>query len=356
MASNILAIDLGHGHTKVLSPAQGTTIGTVFPSSAAHLADRRDANTALSSGVRVITVEVDGALYHVGKDVELVMSTGGERNRDDRYSATPSYMALMLGALHFSRCTTVDCLVVGLLLSTPSTNKEALQRRLKGTHVLPDHDPKGAASGKTMQITVNHVQVVAQPLGALVAAVDEFPDLKSARVLTLDYGFHTLDVLASNGIRPFNERMGAVPGGVAKYIDHLQRSVSAAIRSKRPDLSGDLRVPASIYEEALQRSPSVVSLGPGEFDLAEYRQAAVNGLNQDLQRAMALIQNANDITTIVLAGGGTDLLRDAVKSHFPAVRKIVALAEPQFAIARGYLAIGRLVSSIRPEGVRHAVA
>lgn len=344
---NVLAIDVGHGHTKVMHKlGTGAPSKAVFPSFALPTIGGASASTIMSAGLRVITVEAGGKLFRVGKDIEMALPASAERNRDENYSQTDAYLALVRGALHYTRCETIDVLVVGLPLTTLSTNSDLLRQRLETVHKVPAFNATDAAAGKTVAVNVKRVIVMAQPMGALLAACDQDTSLTTARVLTLDYGFYTLGVLASHGIRVFPERLGAIPGGVASYIDSLQKSVGERIRRDRPDLSGEFRVPSSIYEAALrQEGAQVVTLGPGRFDLAQHMAGAIGRLGMDLQRAIAMVGSANDITALVLAGGGAWLLGAAAPAYFPQVSTVLTLDDPQFAIARGFLLYGERIAA-----------
>ncbi len=356
---NTLVIDVGHGHVKALNryndPLTGQFVRKViFPSLAQPISGANDASASMAAGLNVVKVNVGNRWFRVGKDIDLAVDASVERNRDDNFTRTPDYLALVHGALHYCGVQEIDMLVVGLPLTTLASNREDLIARLKGAHEVPAFNLADAAAGKTVRVVIHEVVVLAQALGALFAACEQEQQLSSPseRVLILDYGWHTLDVLASKGGRPFPHRLGALPGGVASYIDNLQRSVADTIRKNHPGLSGNFRVPSGIYEDALKTTSPCVTLGPGTFQLGLHDSVAVERLRNDLQSAVPLIQTSADITSIVLAGGGARLLRDPVRSVFPGINRVVVLDDPQFAIARGYLAFGESRALAGREPVR----
>lgn len=347
ITSNTLAIDVGHGHVKALfrrhNHLHGSTIEQVtFPSHAQPVSGANDASASMAAGLKVVQVSVGSRFYRVGKEIELAVDAGVERNRDDNYSRTPDYLALVYGALHYCGVKDIDMLVVGLPLTTLASNREDLINRLKGEHEVPAFSKDEAAAGKTVRVVIRNVVVLAQALGALFAACDQDPQLAEPqeRLLVLDYGWHTLDVLAAKGMRPYPERLGAIQGGVALFIDNMQRSVADTIRRERPELSGDFKVPSSIYEDALKSGKPSITLGPGKYQVGMHQGVALDRLRSDLQKAVSLIQTSSDITCIVLAGGGAPLLLEPVRSVFTGVSRVLVLKDSQFAIARGYLAFG----------------
>lgn len=336
--NNILAIDVGRGHVKSVHRVDDAAlILNKFPSLTLEVP-----RSQLAAGLGLVQIEVEGRQYCIGPDIELAVPVGTERERDDNYSTTPEYLALIRGALHSSKLRTIDVLVVGLPM-TSLNNSAFLQTRLTGIHKVPAFSPADAAEGVTTNIHVKKVVVLAQAVGALAAACDEFPILKTRRILTLDYGFHTMDFLASLGMRPFTERLGAIRGGVATYIDCLQSSVASQIRKEKPQLT-EFTAPPELYEEAIQRSPQVVRLGPGEFDLSNHKREADALLIQSLQKLLEQIQTANDLTTIVIAGGGANILGQIVHTQFPVISTVVKLTDPQFAIARGFYLYAKAIA------------
>ncbi|MFN7695735.1 MAG: hypothetical protein ACK5O3_16990 [Burkholderiales bacterium] len=339
----VLAIDVGHGHLKMIRRvSEGAYTTHSFPAFAVPVAAGNSASAVMQASLKLTEVDVDGQRFRAGPDIELAIPPGANRNRDDNYSKSPAYLALLKTALHKAGMREIDLLVVGLPMTTLASNREHLRSVLEGTHEVPAFEGERGSSTETVTVRVRKVVVLAQALGALFAAAAQVPDIESERVLTLDLGWHTLDVLVSQGLRVFAERVGAIPGGVAGYIDQLQKSVAAEIQQQRPDLSGHIVVPASIYEQAMQKPAGkrFVSLGPGRFDIDQHRAMAQQNLAQTLEAAAPIIHSANDISCIVLAGGGAELLVDVVKKQFPAIARVITLSNPQFAVALGFLLFG----------------
>lgn len=329
---NLLSVDVGHGHTKFVVKTSKGRRQDSFPSYAIPYRAAAAAS-AVAPGLRVVSVPVDGYGYRVGPDIELALPAHAERNRDDNYSRSPKYMALLRGAMHYAKCNVVDVLAVGLPLSTLGTSRETLQQALEGTHEVPGFDGIG-----TVQVTVKKVVVMAQPLGALFSAVQNHPSLAEERILVLDLGFHTLDVMAVDSMRVMSERMGAVPGGVAAYIDTLERSIAAHLRRVDPDNPEPFRVSSLIFEKALQRKERrLLKVGQGTFDLDEFRGEADRQLSDALEQARVIAGNSGGYTSLILAGGGAPLMRPLVSRHFPSIKEVVVLDDPQFSIATGYL-------------------
>lgn len=342
---NLLAVDVGHGHVKIVHRAPGPVIRQLsFPSYAIPTTAQGVKHNSVSQAFQVMTTEVEGSHYLVGNGIAGYTSPSDQRNRDENYSMSAPYLALMRGAFATAGMDVIDLLVVGLPLSTLNSNEDRLAERLRGTHPVPAFEVQGTVKN---QVTVKRVEVLAQPVGALLSAIRKDPSLQSERILTFDLGFHTLDVLTSFGINPLPSRAGAVQGGVAGFIDEIQKSVEEEVRERNPRINGQYRVPPDLYESALQSpAPRTIKLSVGKINIEPHFQRALKRLELDVAKAISMIGSVADISTFILAGGGAELLRPILEKNHPAITTINSLEDPQFAIARGYLAYGEMVSRV----------
>lgn len=339
----VLAVDVGHGHTKSASrPVPDVLRRDIFPSFALPSPSGSEGARQLSSshGGNVLTVEADDSLFLVGKGVEDHVKPTDARNLQASYSLSAPYLALTRGALHYAGYETVDILVVGLPLTTFHSNTERLRARLQGIHPVPAFKTNDGRT-ETTEVDVKRVVVLPQPIGALTSALMAYPHLSKARILTLDIGYFTMDALTSVGIRPLTGRSGAVPGGVSSYLEAVQKSLGEAISKVDPSASGTNAVPTWLVEDAIRTNADRISLYCGDFPLHEHIASAQERMTQDLLQAINIIGGSiTDLNAFVLAGGGAPLLAPILKKQFPGIRSITVAEDPQFSIARGYLSYG----------------
>jgi plasmid segregation protein ParM len=346
MKPNVLAIDVGYGHTKAVHrPTPGVIRPISFPSFALPTAAEGLQDNCITSGAKVMSVAAGASRYLVGEEIEYLTRPTDERSREEAYSVSDPYLALVRGAMSRAGYSTIDLLIVGLPLTTLESNAERLRERLVGTHEVPPFIDI-IDQQECSEVLVKRVEVLAQPLGALVSALskEENKGLKLARVLTLDMGHNTLDGITSHGLRPLPKRSGAVQGGVAAYIDKIQESVEEEVRQRIPQLNGQYRVPTHIYEEALRNpAPRKVHLSVGPIDVEKHIGSAEARLTNDVAKVLATVGSIADISTVVLAGGGASLLAPVLRRNYPTMVNIIVAENPQFAIANGYLLFGEML-------------
>lgn len=337
MGQNVVAIDLGYGHVK----AKTSTQSLVFPSFVTPVVGDTDVAGTNFGRADVVTVKVGSRRYTAGKDSELTMTAHMERNRDASYASSEPYLALMRVAFWYLRMETIDLLVVGLPMSTFHSNQKQLVEILEGTHEIPrfQMDARGV-DGETTTVTVRKVLVLPQAVGALFSAAAEDQSIRNSRAMVLDLGFHTLDVLCSASMRPLSDRKGAVPGGMAGFIDALQSSLSAEVTADVPTIRGNFSLPSYLYEGALRGSERKIAVSSGTYSLEPHIVNAQSRLIQYLDQASTLTRGYSDMQVAVLAGGGASLLEPVIRDRFPGLRNIVMAKDPQMAIANGYLICG----------------
>lgn len=233
------AVDVGYYNVKFTLGLGGNgdqkAIATdMFPALAPRLAEGERDHGPSAGKLDGCTVEVDGATYFVGKDVEHNASGTEPRPVSEEYSLTAKYLALLRGALHYIAVATeapeviITHLVVGLPLHTYSRYRGPLAKRATGEHWL------GTAScGR--RVTVENVHVIPQPQGAL------FNFAKGSALdgvaLVVDPGGGTLDWFVASKEKPNYPRSGAYPKAmlacsyaVADAIDPRWRDQYGVIR------------------------------------------------------------------------------------------------------------------------------
>lgn len=343
----VAAVDLGYGHAKYSRVRGPEVVFDSFPSFATT--GGAASSMANGAGLReldVVSVNVDGRDYLVGKDAHLIRGASVERNRDANYSASDQYMAMMLGCMWYMQQSVIDVLVVGLPMNTLEKSKEALKARLKGTHVVPEWrtECRDVKIDKT-SVEVKEVLAYGQPVGALLDVCAAHPEFQRDNLVVVDVGYNTLDLFGMEDGKPRPDRIAAWPGGVASYIDEVTRSLNAQVRREHPEMREDLRISSHAYEAAIRTGrPLRTSLG--DLDLAPHIRTAAPRLEGQLDLLAAKLDAYGDITRAVIAGGGAPLLHEPFKKRFPLLKQVFVPENPQFSVVRGFWQAGRAKAGI----------
>ena len=352
MNHTVFGLDVGHGHVKgIFSPRTNVAREIFFPSYAVPTAADNIAESCITQGRKIMIAPTDSSPFYVGEDIEMFIDNKDERALDEGYALSDCHLALVRGALSRTLRPVIDMLVVGLPMNTISSVAARLREKLRGTHPVPSF--VDASTGTTInKVEVKNVEVLAQPLGAVISAVQHNPKLAKARIATLDWGYNTFDALASTGVTPLPRRSGAVQGGMAAYIEEIQKSVEKTAREKVPSLKGQYRTPVYLYEEALRSENDEITLSIGEIKISEHLASANARAERDVEKIFSVIGSPADMGAVVLAGGGAPLITPILKRNYPEILNIVIPKRPQFSIAEGYLLFGQTLMAQRHE--RHA--
>jgi len=336
----VRAIDLGYGNVKFTKRVDSGALELrEFPALAIPaLSHHFDHDGLLITRTNTLAVERNGRLFHVGPDSPAMLQGVAERELDGSYARSDRYAALMKGALAFMDEGVIDHLVLGLPVSTYPREHERLAAAWSGRHEVPD-----LASRATRTVLVKHVTVVAQPVGAYVAALSE-GRLSKARgnALVVDPGYFTIDwVVITSNLAIVPSRCGALHGGVwvllCALAASLERELHAPIQNLTPlEIALRMGKPAQLYGQSFALEPHMSAV----YDKAD-------GFAADL---VSRLGDHSDIPQIVLTGGGAPIFHRHLQVKFPAHR-IELLSEPHFANLRGFQAIGeKLVRMAQQDG------
>lgn len=344
----VAAIDLGYGHTKFAKfDDSGSMTVDSFPSFVGVGASGKAGLETLGS-LDVVSVNLAGNVLTVGKDSANARGAQMGRNTDEGFSSTPQYAALMMGALAYLDLPRIDVLVIGLPMHTLRANSAQLRERYRGTHDVPMLGNRKKFKRETVEI--GEVIVVGQPVGALMDACANRPDIQDDCSIVLDMGFHTLDVLGMEARKPRADRVDGIPGGVSGYINAVSESVRDWFNQQPGAKGAELRLPIHQYETAL-RTGKPMRTGIGPIDLSQHRAQADATIAQYLDKVASIIKDYGDITVAVLAGGGAKLIEAPFKARFPLIRNVMIPDEPNFSVVRGFLHVAKAQAS---RGVAHA--
>lgn len=329
MEKTVRAIDVGYGNTKLTLGTGGKLRCSHFPSVAP--AAPSDPRAGLGGRRKTAVVHLDGLFYEVGPDASLAVDVYQTRQMHDHYCETPEYLALVRGALHFMKQTQIDLLVVGLPVTTYKTRRAALERRLRGDHLLVD--------GK--QAHIARVKVVAQPQGALMyhgLTNGTLANINGSRNLVLDAGARTFDWLVAQGTRIIEKRSGAANRGM---FDVLHRLAQAISHERNTDYRDYDRLDVAL------RSGKQPKVFGSEFDLSPHLRGARKIAEDAVNEMLRHVGDGNDIDNIFLSGGAALFFRDAVGQAFPR-HKVKLVSTPLYANVLGFQAAGEELMRAEP--------
>jgi plasmid segregation protein ParM len=324
VAAIVRAIDVGYRNTKyVCSVVHGGIQCRVFPS-VAPTATCRDLSEALGRKRHTVIVEADGLRYEVGPDALLAEKPNAIQSLDNDYWASPEYLALVRGALHYMEVDRVELLVVGLPVSAFEARKHNLAKRIRGCHPLPD--------GRLA--TVHEVQVLAQPLGALIhyaLTEDRLEAMKRQRNLVIDSGGRTFDFLLTEGLKIVEKRSDDARRGMHDVTQLLAAEIGRACRTEFTDYER--------LDMALRSGTQPLVFGK-PYDLGPHMPAARKIAEEAVTHLRRYVQDGSDIDNIILSGGSAFFFRDAVRAAFPR-HEIHDLDDGLYANVRGFQLFGR---------------
>lgn len=328
----VRAIDLGFGGTKFTHSdvnADGTIRCTAFPSLVAEPSQGTVGAEILGGGNRkTLIVNVKGASYEVGPDVEQLISTRDGRTLHRGYSETDEYAALVYGALAMMDLPVIDMLVMGLPVQAEKARYEALKKRFVGEHQINAY----------RKVEVKNVHAIAQPMGALVnyAFNNKLLNKMSDRTtLLIDVGFFTVDYVVATGTRLHDGRSGGHEAGVSEYLKRMQ----AALKSKIGEEIGLNRLDVAVRKGG---EPSVRIFGK-EHSLEDYRATADTAINDGMNTLLSRVGKSDDIDEVFVCGGGAHLYMKAVKARFPR-HTVTMLEDPVFSNVRGFAVVGQMLA------------
>jgi len=320
----IVATDVGYGNTKTAF-SMGTDIGThMFPSLAPPAPPSligSHSGGLLRTG-DVVRVTVDGGKYLVGPDVPISGGNGDAgRTLAEDYCTTANYAALLAGAFHFTKITETDMLVLGLPVQTLGKYADTLKERFSGEHDF------GWGS-----ILIKSVMCVPQPLGTLVHYVQQRGKDFDSRAphLIIDVGYFTTDWVVTRGFVIDEARSGGVPGGASHVYGAIADQIAEAegepfTEIERVDLAIRESTPLWFYNK--------------QIELDDYLEVARAKCHTAIKTLQSKVGRPQDLSTIVLTGGGAALYAPAIREAFPRSR-IHLMDAPCFANARGFLSLG----------------
>lgn len=317
----VRAIDIGYGNTKFVTTTHAHSIECdLFPSCAPS--ESRSAmgdDAGLMSRANDIVV-VDDQRYEVGPDTRLF---DAPRILHEDYPATAEYLALYRAALGKMGTEHIDVLVTGLPVAHLERHKQAVQARLSGRHL----------TGDRTTVTVEQVQVIAQPMGGLL---DHCIDRSGAwqvdraiRHLLVDPGYYTLDWVVAEGLKEVPNRAGSQAIGVSQVLSAMADQISK-----------DTHLPFDDYEklDAGLRTGHIRLRGT-TIELGKYRSLLRSIWGPALHALRNSVGDGRGFDEVFVVGGGAHLIERELKELFPG-HPLRVSRDPVYANVRGFQYLG----------------
>lgn len=335
----VRAVDVGYGYTKFVREVRGSDpICQHFPSMAVP-AGRRALAEGLGQRRDTIAVAVDGIDYEVGPDVALAAGRFREETFHDDFAESPTYLALVRGALGYIAQPAIDLLVVGLPVSTFLSRRDALRARLLGKH---------ECGGRVVE--VRDVLVLAQPHGALGAwglTGGRFAETKRRTTMVVDCGYRTFDWIVARGFRVMDALCGAVNRGMRDALCAIAEPLAAHV---------GLPIKALERIDIALRAGQPALLAGREIDLGGYVAPAHKVAEEAVAALKAAVEEAAaEIDLILLVGGGAWFFTPHLERAFPKHR-IERVQDAMTANVRGYQLYGMELAASRQRALRAAEA
>lgn len=349
------AIDVGYFNVKYTTgrksfESKSLISAHMFPS----LAPRQASNKRTTSAVEIASdgcvVEIEGISYFVGRDAIFHSSGKDPRKVLPEYSMSKKYTALMRGALYYmakdagaAQELVIDHLVLGLPMNNYGEMAEALEERARGEHLV--NSP--GREGSMLRITVNRASVMPQPRGSLFNFGVENPGFtsKPAWSLVVDAGGGTLDWFLSHGKTPNWERSGAYPSSMLACSYAVADMID-------PDWKERFDIVQQI-DEAIRRRAATFTVGAREFDMRKYQSAVDEVLHESVQAMLAKVEDTDNLSTILMTGGGATVYHDFIAKNYPKLRRSMVLEpDPIFSNVRGFQIAAELYHPRKTDQIR----
>lgn len=324
MKVSTIAVDVGYGNTKAAFGLGAEVATHMFPSLAplAKTSNLTPANGTPFRARNVVTVAVDGARYEVGPEVSLNAAyshTG--RTLSEDFVSTPSYAALLGGALKYVGATEIERLVLGL----PVHNMQKYANYLKDRFT-------GELDFGWGPIRVDGVLPLPQPLGTLITYIQQSgahydPD---NAYLVIDVGYFTTDWVVAHGYTMDDTRSGGVPGGASRVYKQVAELIAQAEGQPVDSIE---RLDKAIRED------KTFLFFKKDLVVRPYLDEAIALAHQTVKEVQSRVGRTEDIRAIILTGGGARLYAPAIQAAFP-LNTIHVMDAPCFANVRGFYTIG----------------
>ena len=344
MIKTIIALDIGYGNTKLVYGREPNSWGDLCFRSAAPKINtpQADMTKGITGTLDQVVVEVDSSSYLVGPEAHI---SGGGPILSTDFIDRPEYLALLQGSIYYAMRKTgsvfqkIDTLVLGLPVSNWQPKHVALKNIGTGPHSVSVPMALRSAFGEKVDVTVDKVLVLPQPMGALHYAnhllAADHKVMPGSTYMVIDPGYNTFDWFVSVGLRPALQRCGSLQGGVSQLLKLVSNAVGNRLGV------GSL----NLLEVENGLKTGVMQVYGKRIDMTEFRPMIQVAADQVVDRFVNSIDMSMGINTIYLAGGGASFYLDALRKAFNGY-SINVPAESVMANARGFYLVGEAMAGI----------
>ena len=317
----VIGLDVGYGYTK----GQGKgRLPTTFPSVVGPAVDVKY-HTDLIGNNEGLEIELEGNRWFIG-DVARLQSPSPTSPRA-RKRDLEVVRLLTLGAFVNLGVTEGE---VGLVTGLPVEwfkDKDKLATGLRGPHIF-------VANGRPCKVNVTEVVIVPQPLGSFFrallgrnGALSDVNGWAKHRVGILDVGMHTSDYALSDALRYVEPRSGSIDKAMARVYELVREGLV-----RKYDRDANL----SDVEKAVRSGK--IPHRDREIDVRDLVTRAKEAVGQSvIGKAVTLWGDGDDLSAVLVTGGGGSFFFDRVQSVYPHARE---LNDPQVANAQGFYRYG----------------
>lgn len=327
-----VAVDVGFGHTKVMSD---NGVKVTFPSVVAKEDYGRAADDIVFEGKvrQKVTINEEGWLF----GSSAITSPTAIRPWDSVAAKRTGYDVLVIASIlscmeGWMAAVDVD-LVLGLPVSMYGAQRDDLRRRFEGLALEARLGDLPATS-----IRISSVLVLPQSAGVYYASVldssgavcDE--TLMDGTVGVIDAGFRTTDLFVmtrdDDGIHPVKSLSTSIDQGVSQVYERVRRRIESMV--------GGMVDPLDI-EKALRTTSGVLVHTGIRVELRPLIVEEATPVANSIADSVRVVwgRSLSTMAAILLAGGGAVVLGHVLRDISPVARVV---PDPQYANVRGFLA------------------
>lgn len=333
MSDLVMGLDIGYSSIKMAfgsggQPAMRLMSSAAAPLSRFNMLSDGSGGRNLGGGFEVL---VKGEQWVGGADADAISNYAQALHSN--YITSPQYLALFYAALTATNSDRIARLVIGLPVSHYREPEKVAQltKLLTGAHTINAH--------KT--VTVDHVKVVPQPMGAymeFVASVpsrtDGFKVSKDTTVLVVDPGHFSFDWCAfRNGYKP--DSSGSTSSSGAKILE----KTAEILQRKDGKVVDQVKLTNAVRDRR-----TTVWAGASALDFTQAMNEAIKDVMEtnitELQNSLRIISAQSGVDVLVLAGGAYAWCESALMEAWPHALFYRA-ASPIESNARGFWMLGK---------------
>lgn len=320
----VVSVDLGASNTKIAAMKDGKPVLDLVIPSAVGM----EGSGSLSSFGEGSTSPADVRLVINNNEYRVCLRPNQEfpcfkrATPHDDYQRSAQHDALLIAALRATGLTRIDVLVLGTPIHTYEKHSAHLTA-WKGYREL----------GSGMAVDVRQVLVLPQPFGSLLAAKREriIDPREHINHLVIDHGFYSSDALKTRGYSIDNTHSFGLGFGTASVYRKIADLLARTIKKPVNDLD---RIEHALRTgEPYQAHGHTCKLGDSHLEQVQAHIEACVG------EIYARLDGTEDIASILLTGGGSDLFDRAIRKVFRGI-EIRRMPDPIRANVRGYLIAG----------------